>query len=106
MGKRSKIEKVKITIKLYILKLGTKFRLKLTVLIFLTKSTLISKGYFRFKKKKNKKNHHLILHIRINLDSNFWLQKFGFLVKKNCQKRILSVKKINVTVELLMFELV
>ena len=85
MQKKSKIEKVNITIKFCIFKLVysiTKFRVKLTLLNFWIKLT--QKGYFRTKKKKE--NYHQILHIQINLDS-FQLQLtiliFGtnFLIK-------------------------
>ena len=52
-------------------KLGTKFELKLTILIFWTKLT--PQKYFQFKIEENK-NYHLILHIRICLGSKFQIQ--------------------------------
>ena len=52
------------------LRVGTKFRLKMTLLNFWIKLT--QKGYFRSKKNEN---YHRILHIQINLDSKFQLQQ-------------------------------
>ena len=49
-------------------RVGTKFRIKLTRLNFWMKLT--QNGYFGTKKKENE-NYHRILHIQINLDSNF-----------------------------------
>ena len=49
-------------------RVGTKFRLQMTLLNFWNKLT--QKGYFRTKKLKIA-NYHQILHIQINLDSKF-----------------------------------
>ena len=70
LQKRSKIEKVNITIKCCIFKLlylGTKFRLKLTLLNFWIK---------------------LILHSHINQDSKFQLQRTILIFGTNFQKKV------------------
>ena len=71
------------TITFYIFKLvylGTKFRLNLTVLNFQIKLT-----QRLFRNKKNE-SYYRILHIQINLDSKFQLQKFWFLEQISPQK--------------------
>ena len=89
LQKRSKIEKVNITIKCCIFKLlylGTKFRLKLTLLNFWIKLT--QKGYFQTKKKKKNENYHRILHSQINQDSKFQLQRTILIFGTNFQKKV------------------
>ena len=66
-------------------RVGTKFRLKMTLLNFWIKLT--QKGYFRTKKNEN---YHRILHIQINLDSKFPVEK----------------TKNNITLEFFIFKLV
>ena len=68
--------------------LGTKFKLKVTILDFWT--NLSQKGYFQSKRESNE-NHYWILHIRISLSSIFQLQQFWFF-GINFQKRILPIK--------------
>ena len=62
-------------------RVGTKFRLKMSLQNFWIKLT--QKGYFGTKKNGN---YHLILHIQINLDTKFQLQQtiliFGKVSKK------------------------
>ena len=64
-------------------RLGTKFRLKLTLLNFWIKLT--QKRYFRTKKMKN---YHRIPHIQINLDSKFQLQQTILIFGTNFQKKV------------------
>ena len=87
LQKRSKIEKVNITIKCCIFKLlylGTKFRLKLTLLNFWIKLT--QKWYFQTKKKNE--NYHRIIHSQINQDSKFQLQRTILIFGTNFQKKV------------------
>ena len=69
-------------------RVGTKFRLKMTLLNFWIKLT--QKGYFRTKKNEN---YHRILHIQINLDSKFQLQQTILIFGTNFQKKYTSSRK-------------
>ena len=69
-------------------RIGTKFRLKMTLLNFWIKLT--QKGYFRSKKNEN---YHRILHIQINLDSKFQLQQTILIFGTNFQKKYTSSRK-------------
>ena len=68
---------------------------------------LIQKGYFQTKRKNE--NYHRILHIQINTDSKFQLQQTTLILKQISKKGILSAEnreKTNITIQLLIFELV
>ena len=68
---------------------------------------LIQKGYFQTKRKNE--NYHRILHIQINTDSKFQLQQTTLILKQISKKSILSAEnreKTNITIQLLIFELV
>ena len=83
---------------------ATKLRLKLTLLNFWIKLT--QKGHFLTKKNEN---YHRILHIQINLDSKFQLQQTILIFGTNFQKKYTSGrkhKKMNITIEFFIFELV
>ena len=84
-------------------RVGTKFRLEITLFNFWIKLT--QKTCFQTKKE----NYHRIPNIQINLDSKFSFNKpFGFL-EQISKKSILPVentKKMNITTELLIFKLV
>ena len=67
-------------------RVGTKFRLKMTLLNFWIKLTQRV-----FPSKKNK-NYHRILHIQINLDSKFQLQKRIWIFGTNFKRSKLSVE--------------
>ena len=85
-------------------RVGTKFRLKMTLLNFWIKLT--QKGYFRTKKNEN---YHRILHIQINLDSKFQLQQTILIFGTNFQKKYTSTQKqekMNMAIEFFIFELV
>ena len=76
----------------------------MTLLNFWIKLT--QKGYFRTKKNEN---YHRILHIQINLDSKFQLQQTILIFGTNFQKKYTSGrkhKKMNITIEFFIFELV
>ena len=64
-------------------RVGTKFRLKMTLLNFWIKWT--QKGYFRTKKNEN---YYRILHIHINLDSKFQFQQTILIFRKNFQIKV------------------
>ena len=86
--------------------LGTKFQLKLTILIFWTK--FAPKMVFSVENGKSEQ-HHQILHIRINIDTKFQL-KLSILIfwTKFFQKGFFwwKTKKVNITIEFFIFELV
>ena len=93
--KRYKTEWVKIIIEIYIFEIALIFKLKLTILDFWTK--FIQKGYFRSKKEKNE-NYHWILHIWINLSTEFLLKlTIGYFWSKR--------EKLNTTMDFCIFEL-
>ena len=78
-----------ITIKFCVFKLGTRFRLKLTLLNFWIKIT--KEGYFWTKKNGN---YHRILRIPVNLDSKFQHQHIILIFKTNFQKKVYFQSKI------------
>ena len=80
-------------------RVGTKFRIKLTLLNFWMKLT--QNGYFGTKKKENE-NYHRILYIQINLDSNFQLKQTTLIFGTNLLW--LKTKKMNITIEFFRFE--
>ena len=81
-------------------RVGTKFRLKMTLLNFWIKLT--QKGYFLTKKKKN---YHRIQHIQI-LDSKFQLQQKVLIFGTNYQKKYISRKhKKRTSLQFFIFEL-
>ena len=69
-------------------RVGTKFRLKMTLLNFCVKLT--EKGCFRTKKNKN---YLRILHIQINIDSKFQLQETIWIFGTNFKKKNTSGQK-------------
>ena len=86
--------------------LGTKFQLKLTILIFWTNIT--QKGYFRSKKEKKGEQHHWILHIRLSLGIKFPLKLPTLIFRtKFTPKRYfqLKTKNVNKSSEFYIFEL-
>ena len=88
------------------IRLGAKFQLKLTILIFWTK--FAQKRYSRSKREKGEQ-HHCILNIWISLGIKFQL-KLTILIfwSKFAQKRCFRSKteKVNATIEFCIFELV
>ena len=86
------------------LRVSTKFCLNFNLLNFWIKLT---QGYFRT---KTNENYHRTLHIQINLDSKFQLQQTILFFGTNFQKKVYfrskTEKKMNITIEFFVFELV
>ena len=86
--------------------LGTKFQLKLIILIF--KTNFSQKGYFWSKTEKREKQHW-ILHIRITLGTNVYYKQtvLNFLIKFAQKGYFQSItEKVKITIDFCIFELV
>ena len=84
--------------------LGTKFQLKLTILIFWTK--FAKKGIFGLKQESER--HHWILHIQIRLGTKFQIKLTTLMLwTKFAEKGIFQLKteKVNITMKFCIFEL-
>ena len=92
----------------YLIRIGTKFQLKLTIMIFWT--NFGQKGYLRSKRENGKSEyHHRILHIRVGLGTKFQLKLLilSFWTKLNQKEYFRSkMEKQNTTIECYIFQLI